>query len=45
MESDGDCACGHPGSLVVDPFREEVHGESVPVVLCPACYHERVMDI
>lgn len=47
MESDGVCqTCRrNPGTLVVDPYREDVHGDIVPVVLCPNCYREACADI
>lgn len=32
-------------SLVNCPFQEDVYDRQIPVYLCDACFHERVMDI
>lgn len=40
--------CGKCDDTVRDticPFAEEIHGESIDVVLCDECYHERFLDI
>lgn len=42
MESDGNCGCGKPGTLAIDPVREALYGESVLMILCPDCYAEAV---
>jgi hypothetical protein len=47
LESDGLCqVCGvRPGTLMMDPYQEDVHGLHVPVVLCPECYREACAEI
>jgi hypothetical protein len=47
MEADGVCQnCrSSPGTLMMDPYREDVHGQNVPVILCPDCYREACAEI
>ncbi len=44
MECD-DCGTTEDVERTTCPFAEEIYEDEVEVDLCPACYHERCMDI
>jgi hypothetical protein len=37
--------CSNNGTWEIDPFREEIHGEIVWMILCEDCYQSRADDI
>ncbi|WP_212822296.1 hypothetical protein [Polymorphospora rubra] len=38
-------SCDQPGTLMIDPYMEDVYGETIMVVLCPEHEQARVDDI
>jgi hypothetical protein len=39
------CECGEYGFLTHDPYREDLYGELVEVVLCDDCYFNSCQEI
>jgi|SRR5579872_5400432 len=37
--------CDEPGEQCIDPYREEIYGEVIAVILCPYHYQARKDDI